>query len=174
MTNSFPVALTGRVGTDPNFTIAADTERVTFRLAVDTRRPTDTGAWETVDTVWHDVVAFSHMAEQINRQVRKGDAVLVLGDLRFHTYETREGQRRTRSEVVARAVGPDLRLETVAVDRQGRTRNPTTAITAPVQAPRQGPMLPTPPIPDRRASVRPAASAVPIANHSNTPPNPSI
>lgn len=119
MSNRFPVSVTGRLATDPSLSTATASPLVKFRLAVDDRRQAPDGSWETRQTVFHDVAAWGRLAEVAADQLRRGDAVVVAGTLKFDTYQ-QDGKERTRSEIVADAIGPDLRLSTVTIDRTAR------------------------------------------------------
>lgn len=120
MSNRFPVSVAGRLATDPTLYTSAAAQRATFRLAVDDRQQGPEGHWETRQTVFHDVAAWGRLAEIAVEQLRRGDAVVIAGTLKFDTYE-KEGIERTRSEIVAEAIGPDLRLASVTIDRRDRT-----------------------------------------------------
>jgi single-strand DNA-binding protein len=49
--------------------------------------------------------------------LRKGDQIVVQGRMKIREYTTEEGARRTNLEVDAKAIGPDLALHTVVVNR---------------------------------------------------------
>lgn len=121
MSNRFPVSMAGRIASDPEMRFTSSGQAVArFRLAVEDRQQNGRGNWETVQTIFHTVTAWGRLAENTVDQLRKGDPIVVAGDLRFRTYKTPEGDRRTATEVNATTLGPDLRLSTVSVDRTGR------------------------------------------------------
>lgn len=122
MSNRFAVSVVGRIATDPALTQTDSGKQLaTFRLAVEDRQPAADGRWETRQTVFHDVAAWGRLAEIAGEQLRRGDAVVVAGTMKFDTYQRDDGQQRTRTEIVAEAIGPDLRLAKVSIDRSGRT-----------------------------------------------------
>jgi single-strand DNA-binding protein len=53
--------------------------------------------------------------------VSKGSRVVVAGRLEQRTWETDQGERRSRIELVADDVGASLRFATVEVTRVGRS-----------------------------------------------------
>lgn len=155
MSNAFPASPAGRIATDPKL-VAGVNPRLTFRLAVDDRAQGPDGQWATRQTVFHDVVVFGRSAETFARLYRKGDPVLVAGELRFTTYKTQGGDQRTGTQIVARLVAPDPRLVTVTIDRS-RYADRDAGVEAPAQEterPAAVPAPPPPPAPDTHSRPR--------------------
>lgn len=55
-------------------------------------------------TEWHNVVVFGARAEPLSRMLQKGDRVFVEGSLRTNKFETRDGQKREKTEIIASEV----------------------------------------------------------------------
>jgi single-strand DNA-binding protein len=68
------------------------------------------------------VAAWRGLAEHVAASVGKGARVMVIGRLRQRSWETPEGERRSKVEIEAEEIGPSLRLVTAtltkAADRQ--------------------------------------------------------
>ena len=65
----------------------------------------DSASGEKVtDTQWHNVVAWNKTAEIIERYLEKGNEVAVEGKLTSRSYETKEGEKKYITEVVANEV----------------------------------------------------------------------
>jgi single-strand DNA-binding protein len=90
------VALIGRLTADPQTHAGDKHESATFRLAVP--RPGTDGA----DFV--DVVCFDKLAATCAAWLTKGREVAVVGKLRLNEWTSREGERRSRIQVVAATV----------------------------------------------------------------------
>jgi single-strand DNA-binding protein len=56
-----------------------------------------------------DVVAWRDLGEHVVNSLTKGTRVLVVGRLQQRTWQDKEGNKRSRIEVVAESIGPDLR-----------------------------------------------------------------
>ena len=56
------------------------------------------------DVCFVDVTAFGATAEAVAKHLDKGRKVLVEGRLRFHSWETEGGQRRSKVDVIANRV----------------------------------------------------------------------
>jgi single-strand DNA-binding protein len=58
-----------------------------------------------------DIVAFGKQAENCGQYLSKGDGAIIDGRLHYRQWETEEGQRRSKHEVVAQSVtfGPKKR-----------------------------------------------------------------
>ena len=94
------VELLGRVGTDPEMTCTQGGTPVTkLRLATDRYRKDADDA-----TDWHNVVVWNGTAEAVNQYVGKGQRIYVAGRLVQNTWQTEDGQPRSRTEVHANEV----------------------------------------------------------------------
>ncbi len=90
------VTLVGRVGAVPAFgTTPKGQPKLTFPLAVHPDSET---------TEWHTVLAFGKRAEQLRGQVKKGDAVEVVGYVHTSEVRGRDGKPKTVAEIYAAAV----------------------------------------------------------------------
>ena len=107
MSNS--ITVTGIVATTPRHLVTSAGLAITsFRLASGQRRYDRTlHSWVDADTNWYTVTAFRHLAHNVVRSVRKGEHVLVAGQLRVRAWQNAE-RSGTSVEVEAEAVGHDL------------------------------------------------------------------
>lgn len=101
---------TGRLTRDPELRYSpSGVAVVNFTVASNDRRRTADGTWEDGDTTFLDVVAFKQLAEAIVESgLSKGDAVIAVGKLQQSTWE-KDGQKRSKLELLADVFGPDLR-----------------------------------------------------------------
>jgi single-strand DNA-binding protein len=79
-----------------------------------------TGQWKDADTSFFDVTAWRSLAENIAETLTQGTRVVVVGRLRTNSWETPEGDKRSKVEIEAEEVGPSLKWATAKVERQGR------------------------------------------------------
>ena len=94
------ILLIGNVGTDPEMRYTPNGNPVTdFRMAV-TRRFTSGGERQE-ETEWFTVVTWNRLAEQCNQFLTKGRLIYVEGRLRTRTWESQDGEKRFRNEIVA-------------------------------------------------------------------------
>ena len=95
------VNISGNLTRDPELrSTAGGTQILSFGIAVnDRRRNQQTGEWEDVPN-FIDCVVFGQRAEALSRFLSKGSKVALEGKLRFSSWETKEGQRRSKLEVV--------------------------------------------------------------------------
>lgn len=70
-----------------------------LNLATNERRKVD-GEW-TDAVEWHRVVVFGRQAESAGKYLEKGRQVIVEGRLQTSTWETKQGEKRYRTEVIA-------------------------------------------------------------------------
>lgn len=96
------IVLIGRLTKDPELRYTPSGKAVaTLRLAVDRGTTNPQGEKET-DFI--DVVVWERQAETVANYLQKGRQVAVQGRLQIRSYETQEGQRREKAEVVATTV----------------------------------------------------------------------
>lgn len=94
------VQLIGHLGADPELKDVGNGKRMLrLRLATNERYKAADGEWKD-NTEWHPVVVWGKQAERLAGQVSKGSGLLVEGRLVHRSYETKEGEKRTSTEVV--------------------------------------------------------------------------
>lgn len=95
------VNITGNLTRDPELrATAGGTQILSFGVAVNDRRKNpQTGAWEDVPN-FVDCIVFGSRAEAVSRFISKGSKVAIEGKLRYSAWETKEGQRRSKLEVI--------------------------------------------------------------------------
>jgi single-strand DNA-binding protein len=75
----------------------------TFRVATNFNYTTPNGE-RREETEWFQVVTWRKLAEQCSQFLQKGRRVYVEGRLRTRSWDTPDGQRRFRTEVIASRV----------------------------------------------------------------------
>ena len=81
-----------------------------FRLACNERRKDSNGQWETVSTIYLDVITWRN-AEAL-AALTKGTRVMVRGTLRQRTYTGKDGNERVTIEVDAEEIAPVIASQT--------------------------------------------------------------
>ena len=127
------VNISGNLTRDPELrSTAGGTQILSFGVAVnDRRRNQQTGEWEDVPN-FVDCVVFGQRAEALSRFLSKGSKVAIEGKLRFSSWETKEGQKRSKLEVV---------VDEIEFLSRAQTATTTTAKPAPSY---QAPQAPQP------------------------------
>jgi single-strand DNA-binding protein len=115
------VTLVGNVTRDPELRFTNTGQaNVTFGLAVNRRwQNRQTQEWEEA-TSFFDVVCWREMAENVSESITRGARIMVAGRLEQRSWETQEGDRRSKVEVVADEIGPSLRWATAQVTKNDR------------------------------------------------------
>ena len=94
------VVLTGRLTADPELRYTANNTPVTsFSIAVNRRFTKAEQGQQTVDFI--NIVAWSQRAEFVSRYFKKGNPILVCGQLQTRTWTDPQGQKRYATEVIA-------------------------------------------------------------------------
>jgi single-strand DNA-binding protein len=123
MANDNTVTIIGNCTREPELRYTnSGLQIANFGVAINQRRRNaDTGQWEDGETSYFDVSCFRELAENVAESVSKGTRVIVSGTLRQRSWETPDGDRRSKVEIVAEEVGPSLRWATASVERMARS-----------------------------------------------------
>lgn len=126
MTTSSEVTIVGNLTRDPELRyLTSGTAVCSFGVAVN-RRYQKNGEWEE-QTSFFDVTAWRHLADNVTESLVKGDRVIVTGRLEQRTWETDEGDKRSKVEITADNIGASLQFATAAP----RKATPASATSAP-------------------------------------------
>ena len=82
----------------------------------------ESNEWEE-STSFFDVVTWRDLAENVALSLTKGMRVVVSGRLEQRSWETEDGDRRFKVEIVADEVGASMRFATVEVHKVERHQN---------------------------------------------------
>ena len=138
MANGNNVVLVGNITRDPELRFTPTGQATaSFGLAVNRRwQNRQTQEWEEA-TSFFDVVCWREMAENVRESLVKGARVIVTGRLEQRSWETPDGDKRTKVEVIADELGPSLRWATAQIVKNER-RGPTGESRPSGAAPRSG------------------------------------
>ena len=97
------VILIGNLGSDPETRYMPSGDAMAkFNVATtDNWKDRQTGDNQE-KTEWHSVALFGKLAEIAGQYLRKGSKVYLEGSLRTQTWQTPEGQTRSRTEIIAK------------------------------------------------------------------------
>ncbi|HAS55312.1 MAG: single-stranded DNA-binding protein [Nitrospirae bacterium GWC2_57_13] len=103
MTSFNKVILLGNLTRDPEVRYTPNGAAVaSFAIAVNRKYKQGEETKEEVSYI--DIVVFGKQAESCGQYINKGDSVLVDGRLQQRRWETEDGQKRNKVEVVAQSV----------------------------------------------------------------------
>jgi single-strand DNA-binding protein len=115
------ITVVGNCTRDPELRFTPSGQAVaTFGLAVNRRwQNRQTQEWEE-KVSFFDVTCWAQMAENVAESVQKGTRIVVTGRLEQRSWETNEGEKRSKVEIVADEIGPSLRYATAGVTKNER------------------------------------------------------
>ena len=115
------VTITGNLTRDPEIRYTRDGQAsCQLGLAVNRRwKNRESDEWEEA-TSFFDVVTWRETAENCALSLTKGMRVMVTGRLEQRTWDTDEGEHRSKVEIVADEIGPSLRWASAEVTRNER------------------------------------------------------
>jgi single-strand DNA-binding protein len=95
------VILIGNLGANPEVKYLSNgTTVANFRMATTENRVNKSGE-KTSITEWHRIVTFGRLAEICGEYLNKGKQVYIEGRLRTRSWEDKEGNKRSTTEIVA-------------------------------------------------------------------------
>jgi single-strand DNA-binding protein len=111
----------GNVCADPTLRMTKKSGRAMARLtvAVNNRRRNGDDVIER-PAVFHRVVCFGSLAENVSNSLRKGMEVLAVGEWIDDSYEDENGQKHNYVAMEARVIGASLRWATASVTKVER------------------------------------------------------
>lgn len=112
------VTVVGNATRDPELRFTPNGAAVAgFGLAVNRKWMNNkTNEWEE-EVSFFDVTCWQDLAENVSATVTKGMRVIVEGRLDQRSWETDEGDKRSKVEIVADEVAPSLRWATATVEK---------------------------------------------------------
>lgn len=76
--------------------------------------------WKDGETLFLRCSVWREAAENVAESLQKGTRVIVQGRLKARSYETKDGERRTSTELEVDEVGPSLKYANAQVTRNSR------------------------------------------------------
>lgn len=114
------VTVVGNVTRDPELRyLTSGTAMTQFGLAWN-RRYRDAQGNQVEDTSFFDVTCWRDLADHVAESISKGDRVIVYGRLDQRSWETQEGDKRSKVEIQADDVAPSLKWATAQVSKVRR------------------------------------------------------
>lgn len=116
MANDTNIPIMGRLTGDPELRFTPSGAAVAgFTVAVTPRRfNRQTNDWEDKETQFWRCNAWNHgkltLAENVVEGLKKGDSVIVFGEVEARKYETKQGERREAMEIRVESIGKDLKF----------------------------------------------------------------
>ncbi len=119
MSGETQITVVGNLTADPELRFTPQGAPVANFTVASTPRVFDKQAneWRDGDAMFLNCQVWRNSAENVAESLTKGMRVIVQGQLRSRSFETREGEKRTVFEVVVDEVGASLKYATATVTR---------------------------------------------------------
>ena len=115
------VTIVGNCTRDPELRFTPSGQAVAnFGVAVNRRwQNRQTQEWEEA-TSFFDISCWQQLAENVAESVQKGTRVVITGRLDQRSWETQDGDKRSKVEIVADEVAPSLKWATAEITKNER------------------------------------------------------
>lgn len=107
------VSIIGNVVRDPEVKFASTGNALLNFSIAQTRKFTGKDGKDKEETSFFDVTCFGPLAENVANSVVKGTRVMVSGRLAQNSWEDKDGNKRSKVEIVADEIGVSLRFNPV-------------------------------------------------------------
>jgi single-strand DNA-binding protein len=116
------VTITGNLTAEPELRFTATGKAVaSFTVAESSRVKDPDGTWRDGDSTFWRCSIWDTAAENLAESLTKGQRVIVVGEAKQRSFETRDGEKRTVIEVTAQDVGASLKWATVKATKATRS-----------------------------------------------------
>jgi len=119
MASENSVTLVGNLTKDPELRYTTSGRGVASCSLAVNRRDQVNGEWQE-QVSFFNIVAWGDLGENAAASLNKGNRVIVTGRLEQRSYETKEGEKRSVTEIRADELGPSLRWAQAQVERISR------------------------------------------------------
>lgn len=122
MAGETTIAVIGNLTGDPELRFTPNGAAVANFTIASTPRTFDrtTNEWKEGETLFLRASVWREAAENVAESLKKGMRVIAQGNLRMRQYETKEGEKRTSTELEVLEIGPSLRFATATINRNQR------------------------------------------------------
>jgi single-strand DNA-binding protein len=117
------ITLIGNLTADPELRFTPAGKAVANFTVASTPRYFDRQAneWKDGDALFQRCNIWGQPAENVAESLTRGARVVVYGRLKQRSYETKEGEKRTVTEVEVDEIGPSLKFATAKVNKATRS-----------------------------------------------------
>ena len=123
MAGETPITVVGNLTADPELRFTPSGAAVANFTVASTPRTFDrqTNEWKDGEALFLSCSVWRQAAENAAESLVRGMRVIVQGNLKARSYETREGEKRTVFEIDVQEVGPSLKYATAKVQKTSRS-----------------------------------------------------
>ncbi|MFL6138980.1 MAG: single-stranded DNA-binding protein [Frankiaceae bacterium] len=122
MANETTLTIIGNITNDPELRFTPSGAAVANFTIASTPRTLDrqSGEWKDGETLFMRCSLWREAAENVAESLQRGTRVIATGRLKSRSYETKEGEKRTVTELDVDEIGPSLRYATAKVNKTQR------------------------------------------------------
>jgi single-strand DNA-binding protein len=92
--------LHGNIGNDPKIT-RLESGKIVAKFSLATNKSyTNQQGEKVIETSWHNIVLWGKLAELAEKYVKKGNSVIIEGEIAYRSYENKEGQTIYTTEII--------------------------------------------------------------------------
>jgi len=123
------VFILGNLTRDPELrTIPSGQSVASFGIATN-RQWADPSGQKQQEVEFHNVVAWGKLAEIINQYMKKGNLIFIEGRLKTRSWQTPQGEKRNRTEIIAERMQMGPKGPTAQTNFQDKDDKPAPAPT---------------------------------------------
>jgi single-strand DNA-binding protein len=140
MANETTITVIGNLTNDPELRFTPSGSAVANFTVASTPRTFDrqTNEFKDGESLFLRCSVWREAAENVAESLTKGMRVILSGDLKQRSYETKEGEKRTVIELEVQEIGPSLKYANAKVNRTQRSNGGSKPAAYAGNGPQQG------------------------------------
>jgi single-strand DNA-binding protein len=118
------VTIIGNLTDAPELRFVPSGKGVANFTVAESQRVKENGEWKDGPTTFWRCRLWDTQAENMTESLTRGQRVIVVGEAKERSFETKAGEKRSVVEVTVSEVGPSLRWATAKVEKAGKSPAP--------------------------------------------------
>lgn len=115
---SAQITIIGNLAADPELNAGQNFHIAKFTVMTSKSKRNQDGSWTNTDSTAWTCSAFDKLADHVLQSVKKGDPVIVVGEVSYRSWEGKDGKPAGRMEVTAKEVGLSMKRFAVSASRR--------------------------------------------------------
>lgn len=116
---STAITIVGNLAKDPEMVVKENFRLAKFTVMTSKSKKNSDGTWSNEGTTAWSCAAFDKLAGNIQSSLKKGDPVIVIGEVAYNSWTDKDGKPAGRMEVTVKEIG--MSLKRFAVDAHRAT-----------------------------------------------------
>lgn len=115
---SAQITIIGNLAADPELNANSTMQMVKFTVMTSKSKRNTDGTWSNSDATAWACTAFDKLADHAIQSIKKGDPVIVVGEVSYRSWEGRDGKPAGRMEVTVKELALSMKRFAVSASQR--------------------------------------------------------